>query len=111
MSEELKENLNKILDSYAQEAVLEVTDGTAQDSYDRELNSDDSTLYEFKKRARDQLLELFEQYVKEIIGEDEYVPEDKRHRGGVSQEYYDKRNQLRAEQRSRLESQKKARKK
>ena len=118
MSEELKEKFDKLLDSYAQEAVLEVTDGTAQDSYSRELNRDDSTLYEFKKKAKDQLLQLFEEFAKELIGEDEKLGNDfnlaiANHisRGSGIQTKSsnpDKiaKNKLRAEQRKRLEAHK-----
>ena len=108
MSEELKEKFDKLLDSYAQEAVLEVTDGTAQDSYSRELNRDDSTLYEFKKKAKDQLLQLFEEFAKELIGEDDTYPKLPTTQEAEQKMWKGKeRNKLRAEQRKRLEAHKK----
>ena len=108
MSEELKEKFDKLLDSYAQEAVLEVTDGTAQDSYSRELNRDDSTLYEFKKQAKDQLLQLFEEFAKELIGEDDTYPKLPTTQEAEQKMWKGKeRNKLRAEQRKRLEAHKK----
>lgn len=39
----------------------------------------------------------------EIIGKDEVIPVEELHLGGLSQEYYDKRNKLRAELRKAFE--------
>lgn len=59
--------------------------------------------------ALDSLLELFEEYAKEIIGEDEpmKITSGEAIKGMIQESWVNSRNQLRAEQRSRLESQKK----
>ena len=101
MSEELKESINKKL-GYVSSIFM------SQDVKGTEIVMPTEELEE----VSDQLLQLFESYAKEMIGEDE------NYQTSISPTMFDvekkavkhraeTRNKLRAEQRSRLESQKK----